>query len=272
MPRIARKDLDTSFFHIMVQGIEKKYIFEKTIYKKKYLEFLFNQAEEFKINIIAYCIMGNHAHVLIYIEKIQDMSKYMHKVNGLFAQYYNFMENNRVGYVFRNRFTSEPLYNTQYLLNCIRYIHNNPVNAKMVCKPEEYNFSSYNEYKNHNGVAKNRLIYEMINIEEIICNEEEEYAFLDIDVNEKEIVYKVIKKYEKDFGITLSEIIKNEYILEKLIRQLKNNYKIRYSEMASFLGISLSSISRLVNKRSVPKNVKNDLFLPRPQTSQKEAK
>lgn len=249
MPRVARKCLDTTFFHVMVQGIEKKYIFEKNIYKKKYLEFLFDESEEFKINIIAYCIMDNHAHVLINIERIQDMSKFMHKVNGLFAQYYNFMENNRVGYVFRNRFISEPLYNEKYLLNCIRYIHNNPVNAKMIRMPCQYEFSSYNEYKNKNGVAANKLIYEMINIEEVINEENEMYAFLDVDVNPNDIVNKVIKKYEKDFNITFKEIKKNNYILEKMIKELKENYKIKYKQMAKEMGISLSTITRLVNRK-----------------------
>ena len=194
MPRIARKDLNTSFFHVMVQGIEKKYIFERNTYKRKYLGILLDQSEEFRINIIAYCIMDNHAHILINVDKIEDMSKFMHKVNGLFAQYYNFMEGNRVGYVFRNRFASEPIYNAKYLLNCIRYIHNNPVNANMVRKPAEYDFSSYNEYTSKRGVATNKIIYQMINIEEVISKENEMYTFIDIEINTKDIIKKVIKK------------------------------------------------------------------------------
>lgn len=249
MPRRARKDLETTFFHIMVQGIEKKYIFEKGIYKKQYLELMFNQSEEFKINIIAYCIMDNHAHILINVDRILDMSKYMHKVNGLFAQYYNFMENNRVGFVFRNRFTSEPLYNQKYLLNCIKYIHNNPVNAHMVERPEKYEYSSYNLYKNKAGIARSKLINETINIEDVIIEENEAYTFFDIDVNKDEIIKRTIKKYEIDFNIELKEIVENKYILEKMIRELKDNYKIKYKDIANEIGISLSTITRLVNRK-----------------------
>ena len=249
MPRIARKDLDTTFFHIMVQGIEKKYIFEKDMYKKKYLELIVNQSEEFKINIIAYCIMDNHAHILINIDRILDMSKYMHKVNGLFAQYYNFMENNRVGFVFRNRFTSEPLYNQKYLLNCIRYIHNNPVNAHMVEHPGKYEYSSYYLYKNKAGIADNKLIKEIINIEEVIAEENEAYTFFDIDINVNEVIKRTIKKYETNFNMGLKEIVGNKFILEKMIRELKVNYKIKYKDIANEIGISLSTITRLVNRK-----------------------
>ena len=230
MPRIARKNLDTTFFHIMVQGIEKKYIFDKKIYKKKYLELIFKECEEFKINIIAYCIMDNHAHILININTIQDMSKFMHKVNGLFAQYYNFLENNRVGFVFRNRFISEPIFNEKYLLNCIKYIHNNPVNAKLVKSPEKYEFSSYNLYKNGNMTSK--IIGELIDIEDVIKEEKESFTFYDIDVDFKDIIKRVIKEYELNFHIPIKEIIKSKYVLKKMIIELKENYKIKYKDIA----------------------------------------
>lgn len=246
MPRIARKDLDTTFFHIMVQGIEKKYIFEKEVYKKKYIELLFEKNERFNVNIIAYCIMDNHAHILLNIDKIHDMSDFMHNVNTLFAQYYNFMENNRVGYVFRDRFSSEAIYNAHYLLNCIRYIHNNPVNAKIVNKPNQYKYSSYRDYQNKARSATNKLICELIDINEVIDeNREEDCIFLDTDINKENILKKVINKYEKDFNIPISEIIKNKYILRKMIKDLKENYKINYKQIAKEIGISKSTITRL---------------------------
>ena len=89
----------------------------------------------------------------------------------------------------------------------------------------------------------------MINIEEVISEENEMFIFIDIDINSKDLVDKVIKKYERDFNITLEQITKNNYILEKLIKELKENYKIKYNEMANELGISLSKINRLVNKK-----------------------
>ena len=74
MPRISRKNLETSFFHVMVQGIKKEYIFNQKIAIKKYIELLQTEKEKFNLQILAYCVMNNHAHLLIYTEKIEEMS------------------------------------------------------------------------------------------------------------------------------------------------------------------------------------------------------
>ena len=146
MPRLARKNFETSFYHIMVQGIKKEYIFRDTISMEKYVKLILKEKEKFGLELLAYCVMSNHAHILIYTEKISQMSEYMHTINQKFAQFYNKINNERVGYVFRDRFKSEPIYNEMQLIRCIKYIHSNPVKAKMVEKPIEYVYSSYKEY------------------------------------------------------------------------------------------------------------------------------
>jgi REP element-mobilizing transposase RayT len=121
MPRRARRDNESSFFHIIVQGIDKKYIFSSENYMKKYYELIIEKSLKHNINVLAYCIMGNHAHLLIYTTQIRDMSNFMRDVNTEYGTYYNKKEK-RVGYVFRDRFVSEPICNTRYLYNCISYI------------------------------------------------------------------------------------------------------------------------------------------------------
>ena len=102
--RLSRKDYDASFFHVMVQGHNKEYIFEKDKNKKKYLKLM--KENEKEIEILAYCIMGNHVHMLIHTSKIDDMSKFMHKINSEYAMYYNYIEKGRVGSVYRDRYKS----------------------------------------------------------------------------------------------------------------------------------------------------------------------
>lgn len=250
MPRIARKDLESTFFHIMVQGIEKKYIFDKEIYKKKYLKLINEEGEKFGIKILAYCIMDNHSHILINIDKIEDMSKFMHKVNFSFAQFYNYMENKRVGYVFRNRFSSEQILNERYLLNCIIYIHNNPVKAKKVKSPKDYKYSSYNDYKDKKGIYNYNIIKEIIDISKILNDEyESEYTFYDIEQNNEEIIDNVILKYEKQYNMNILEMKKEKDIIKNIIYELKNNYKIKYKEISPKIKLSLSTISKLINEK-----------------------
>ena len=148
MSRIARKYKKASFFHVITQGINKEYIFKEERYIYQYLKIFRKYSKELNIEIKAYCIMGNHTHFLLKVDKIEDLSKLMQKVNSVYARYYNYMENNRVGYVFRDRFVSEPIDSKRYLIQCIKYIHMNPVKAKIVKEKEDYKFSSYKFYCN----------------------------------------------------------------------------------------------------------------------------
>ena len=142
MARKSRKNIYTSFFHIMVQGINKEYIFKSDKYKKKYLEFLNKANGNTNIDIIAYCIMTNHAHFLIRCDDIEKVSYLMKKTNTSYAKYYNNAEK-RVGYVFRDRYKIQEIMNQKHLYLCADYIHNNPIKAKMCATPKEYKYSSF---------------------------------------------------------------------------------------------------------------------------------
>lgn len=148
MPRIARQYLETSFFHVMVQGINKEFIFKNDRYINRYLQLIRKNLNKENLKIIAFCIMNNHAHLLIQTKNRGELSKYMQKVNSMYAKYYNYMENERVGYVFRDRYKSEPILDKRQLIQCVKYIHQNPVKAKMVKNQCEYKYSSYCFYQN----------------------------------------------------------------------------------------------------------------------------
>lgn len=145
MPRVSRKDLKGNYFHVIVQGVDKEYIFNTPNYMEKYQQLIFINSKKSSIELLAYCIMNNHAHMLIYTEKIEEMSKFMKNTNTSYSMYYN-NQKNRVGVVFRNRYESEPIKDRKHLMNCIAYIHNNPVKARIVTNPSQYKYSSYNNY------------------------------------------------------------------------------------------------------------------------------
>ena len=88
---------------------------------KYYIKSMYELKDEHKLKIIAYCIMNNHAHLLIQTEKISELSKYMQRIHTRYGMYYN-KKYNRVGYVFRDRFKTEEIYTKAHLINCIKYI------------------------------------------------------------------------------------------------------------------------------------------------------
>ena len=141
MPREARNCYHGHFYHVMTQGINKENIFCSDVYKKIYIKLMSEYAIKSRVKVIAYCIMKNHAHFLLRIQDVKDMSEFMKIINMRFAMLYNEMEN-RVGVVFRNRYESQLIYNEEYFYNCVNYIHNNPVKARIVEQAKDYEFSS----------------------------------------------------------------------------------------------------------------------------------
>ena len=63
MPRVARSKLQTSFFHVMVQGINKEYIFNTEVYMKKYERLMKTYLKNFNIKLVAYCITVSYTHL-----------------------------------------------------------------------------------------------------------------------------------------------------------------------------------------------------------------
>ena len=89
MPRIPRMYLNTEYFHVITQGINKSYIFDSPTDIKYYIKSMYDIKEKYNIEIIAYCIMNNHAHILIKCALIKNLSEYMHDLNTRYGCYYN---------------------------------------------------------------------------------------------------------------------------------------------------------------------------------------
>lgn len=251
MPRIARKDLRTNFLHIMVQGVNKEYIFEKDIYIEKFLIILKKYIEQYDITIISYCIMNNHAHILIYVNNIMDLGKLMHKINIIYAQFYN-KEKNRCGVVFRNRYQSEPIYDITHLTNCINYIHMNPVKAKMVKKCEEYKYSSYRDYKLNRGICKSKIMEKIYgkNFDfSSLLSKGNNCLFIDVNKPKiceiNEMIDIKINEFKKNNDFCLIEILSDRNNLKLLIKYLRNECNFKYVDICNRLDINKSLINKL---------------------------
>lgn len=202
MPRLPRSFFQTSFFHVISQGIEKQYIFDKQEDIKKYIYFMYEILDDYQVKIIAYCIMNNHVHLLLEVENISNLSLYMQRLNTKYAHYYN-TKYNRVGFVFRNRFKSEGIFSEKYLYNCVNYIFMNPVKAGICDNPKDYAYSNYKEYARNNDIL----------LEEI----DEEIRFLDITEDKEIICDEIIEKFLKDNNKKISQMSMNLELLKELL-------------------------------------------------------
>lgn len=257
MPRQARKNLNTPFLHVMVQGVNKEYIFYKNEYIDKYLEIVHRNKKNYNFNILAYCIMNNHAHFLVYTEDIHEFGKFMQKTNLVYAQMYNKSEK-RCGVLFRNRYQTEPIFNEHHLINCIKYIHNNPVKAKIVKRCCDYKYSSYNDYINNRGATQTQVMKDLFGTN---CNylqlfeETYEKKYMDIaDENSTKIdvyIQEGVTAFIKKENIELTKILSNREILKKLIYFLKENWGLKYADIGNYFEISKGTMNNLkLNKKS----------------------
>ena len=164
MPRIARQAAEGPFHHVIVQGIDREKIFGSALFKSTYLKILSTFKQEYGVAIITFCIMDNHAHLLLHSPSIEQLSGFMHRVNTRYAGTYNKLKD-RVGYVFRNRYTNQSVSDDSYAINCMVYIHNNPVKAGVVQNAADYTHSGLRCYLEGSGIVDFDIAAELFDID-----------------------------------------------------------------------------------------------------------
>lgn len=130
MPRQARLDAPGALHHIMIRGIDKTNIFRDAEDKDRFLERLGKIVQESKCVIYAWVLMDNHVH-LLFRSGQQGISAVMRKLLTWYAQNFN-RKHGRTGHLFENRYKSILCDEDNYLLALVRYIHLNPIRAKVI--------------------------------------------------------------------------------------------------------------------------------------------
>jgi putative transposase len=145
MPRAARVLIDNGYYHAITRGNDKRKLFRCKKDYKIMLSIMKQYLQKHHVNIIHYCLMPNHIHLLINAIKSGALPKFMQGILQVYAHHYK-KNYNSVGFVYQNRYKSFLIENEKYLLDCARYIENNPVRAKIVNDPADYEWSSYRAY------------------------------------------------------------------------------------------------------------------------------
>jgi len=144
MARPYRIQVEDGFYHVTSRGDDRKPIYKSERDYEKFLEYLVEAKEKFKFYVHAYCLMTNHYH--LFIETTQaNLSRIMQYLNTAYTTYYNF-KRKKSGHLFQGRYKSILVEQDAYYSELTRYIHLNPVRAKIVKKPADYLWSSYNVY------------------------------------------------------------------------------------------------------------------------------
>ena len=155
MPREAREKSKTGIYHIIWRGANRQDIFHDDDDRIRFLVVFQKYKIKYGMTVYAWCLMSNHVHLLIK-EGNEDLSITMKRIGVSYVKYYNW-KYRTTGHLFQDRFKSESVENKKYLLIVVRYIHQNPVKARMVHQPDEWRWSSCREYYGRSNFPKNLL-------------------------------------------------------------------------------------------------------------------
>jgi len=144
MPRKSRVWWPGAIYHIMCRGNHRHNIFRDDEDSQVYISVLRQVKATHPFILHSYCLMTNHVHLQIETKDI-SLSTIMKMINMKYAIYFN-KKYHFIGQLMQGRFRSELIENDEYFLTINRYIHLNPVKAKMVDHPLEYQWSSCREY------------------------------------------------------------------------------------------------------------------------------
>lgn len=141
MARRHRIRFQGAIYHVTLRGVRKTTIFVDEVDRRKFLKFLAVAIERYGCVCFAYCLMGNHYHLVLQTPR-RNISLVMQYLDGQYARYFN-RRHGTCGHVYEARFDSPLIEDGRYLGNAIAYVARNPVEAQLVKNAADWKWSSY---------------------------------------------------------------------------------------------------------------------------------
>lgn len=142
MTRHHRDRASSEWFHVMNRAIGRKQIFHNDDDRSYFIRYLSEAAEREGTGVAAYCLMGNHFHLVLHCPG-EALSRTMQILSSRYTRTHNRVRGTD-GPIFRSRFVSKPILDDRQLLTTTRYIHRNPL--ELGCRPDGYRWSSFASY------------------------------------------------------------------------------------------------------------------------------
>lgn len=235
----------------MLRGINQQQIFEDEEDNQKFLQTLKECKEVSAYKLLAYCLMGNHIHLLLKEGK-EPLEQAFKRIGGRFVYWYN-VKYQRVGHLFQDRFKSEPVDTTTYLLTVIRYIHQNPVKAGICERAEDYPYSSWREYLTEPWIADASFTDTLISRNDLIAFHMLSGTEQCLDITDKPMVRltdeqaKAVMMKATGCGGTADFQKLTQINRDKAILKLREN-QLSLRQISRLTGISIMVVRRIVEE------------------------
>lgn len=157
MPRQPRIAIGDTIYHVINRANGRATIFKN---EKDYVHFeqLLEEAKELlDMRILAYCIMPNHWHLVLYPRTDTDMSVFMHWLTTTHVRHHRIATKSiGGGHLYQGTYKSFPVEKSEYLTTLLRYVEQNPLRAKLVKRAEDWKHSSL--YRRTKGTSKQKKL------------------------------------------------------------------------------------------------------------------
>jgi REP element-mobilizing transposase RayT/predicted house-cleaning noncanonical NTP pyrophosphatase (MazG superfamily) len=147
--RPLRIEFEDAVYHVMNRGLARQAIFLNDQDREDFLKILQEAHQRWQIQVLGYALMGNHYHLCLQTPW-GNLSRVMRHIDGVYTQRFN-RSHKRDGPLFRGRYKAIVIDAEEYLGAVVRYIHLNPVKAKIIKDPRDYQWSSHRDYLRSNG-------------------------------------------------------------------------------------------------------------------------
>lgn len=245
MPRSPRELYPDGIYHVILRGVNKLNIFAENDEKQYFLQVLTRMGSQNEYELYAYCLMINHAHLLVKPLKL-SLPDSMKRINISYVHYYN-KKYERTGPLLDDRYKSVIIKDDTQFIVCARYIHNNPVKAGITGSAGEYPWSSFRyylgtEYNFHLPLNRSKLLGIFDVNERKAIELLNEFTALNSEENEEgkdATVEKIIVRLLSDEGLKLSDINRiSPEVRNRIIRAVKKQTGATAAVLSRLLGIS----------------------------------
>jgi len=211
MARKPRLHIPGGLYHVILRGNGGQDIFFSDI-DKLYFESLVGEGiKRFGHRIHAYCWMKNHVHMAIQVGQV-PLSKIIQNLSFRYTRYIN-RKMGHFGHLFQGRYRAILVDAESYLLELVRYIHLNPVRAKLVKRPEDYDWSGHKSY-----IGKKR---ESWLTEEWVLGQFSEHSGKSIERYKDFIAEGIGEEYRREFhyGSKGGRILGEDSFIEEVLKE-----------------------------------------------------
>jgi len=151
LSRLPRLEVAGALYHVTARGNERRALFRTDGDREEYLRLLARCREKFRFQLLAYCLMTNHVHLAIRTGE-EPLSRIMARLHSIYAEWFN-RSHDRVGHLFQGRYKASLVRDDRYLHALLRYVHRNPVSARIVHRAADYPWSSDRFLRSGKGPA-----------------------------------------------------------------------------------------------------------------------